>query len=187
MSFIDNHPRQVVLITGASDGLGLEAAKRYVEAQYTVVLAGRTPEKLAKAADAVKIAANVDNAEAEQRIYSICFDFSSLKSVREGATKFLDLNLPLNILINNAGIITTSYGFTEDSNVFEKTIMVNMVGPLLFTELLLPRMKASGTGKILIVASNRHSPEQKSPLQLKQVGEETLSTMIWSPVLTMYS
>jgi NAD(P)-dependent dehydrogenase (short-subunit alcohol dehydrogenase family) len=65
--------------------------------------------------------------------------------------------------------------------------MVNMVGPLLFTELLLPRMKASGAGKILIVASNMHSPEQKSPLKLKQVGEETLSTMIWSPVLTMYS
>jgi hypothetical protein len=48
-------------------------------------------------------------------------------------------------------------------------------------------MKASGAGKILIVASNMHSPEQKSPLKLKQVGEETLSTMIWSPVLTMYS
>lgn len=170
MSTTDNHPRKVVLITGASDGLGLEAAKHYVQAQFTVVLAGRTPEKLAKAAEVVKQVANIGESQTHQQVYTVCFDFSSLKSVREGAAKFLDLKLPLNILINNAGIFTTTHEFTQDSKVFEKTIMVNMVGPLLFTELLLPRMKESGGGRILIVASNLHNPKQQAPLQKKKAS-----------------
>jgi retinol dehydrogenase-12 len=170
MSFAHNHKRKVVLITGASDGLGLEAAKKYAKAQFTTVLAGRSAEKLARAAATVKLAANIDESQTDQKVYTLCFDFSVLESVRQGAAQFLDLNLPLNILINNAGLFTTSHEFTKDSNVFEKTIMVNMVGPLLFTELLLPRMKETGGGKILIVSSNMHNPEQKGPLGKKKAS-----------------
>jgi NAD(P)-dependent dehydrogenase (short-subunit alcohol dehydrogenase family) len=160
MSFSKNHAGKVVLITGASDGLGLEAAKNYAKAQFTTVMTGRSAEKLAKAAEAVRLAASIDASQADEKIYTICFDFSSLKSVRNGVTQFLDLKLPLNMLINNAGMFGSSHEFTKDSNVFEKTIMVNMVGPLLFTELLLPKMKESEGGKILIVSSSMHLPKK---------------------------
>jgi NAD(P)-dependent dehydrogenase (short-subunit alcohol dehydrogenase family) len=169
MAFTNNHTRKVVLITGASDGLGLAAAKKYAQAGFTTVLAGRSKEKLAKAVEAVKVAANIKESQADQKVYSLCFDLSDLDSVRRGAAEFLDLNLPLNILINNAGLITTTREFTKDSNVFEKTIMINMVAPLLFTELLIPRMKESGGGKILIVSSNAHNPDQAIPLSKKKV------------------
>lgn len=169
MVFTHNHKRKVVLITGASDGLGLAAAKRYAKANYTTVLAGRSKEKLAKAVEAVRAAANIKEAQADQKIYSLCFDLSDLESVRRGAAEFLNFNLPLNILINNAGIFTTTREFTKYTKVFEKTIMVNMVAPLLFTELLLPRMEESGGGKILIVSSNTHNPEQAVPLSKKKV------------------
>lgn len=162
MSFINNHTGKSVLITGASDGLGLEAAKHYAKAQFTTVMAGRSAEKLAKAAEAVRLAANIDATQADQKVYTICFDFSSLESVRDGVTQFLDLNLPLNILINNAGMFGMSREFTKDSNVFDKVLMINMVGPLLFTELLLPKMRESGGGKILIVSSSTHLPKKNS-------------------------
>ncbi|CAO3682632.1 unnamed protein product [Umbelopsis ramanniana] len=168
MAFTHNHTRKVVLITGASDGLGLAAAKRYAKADYTTVLAGRSKEKLAKAVEAVRAAANIKESQVDQKIYSLCFDLSDLESVRRGAAEFLDFNLPLNILINNAGIFTTTREFTKYTKVFEKTIMVNMVAPLLFTELLLPRMEESGGGKILIVSSNTHNPEQAVPLSKKK-------------------
>ncbi|KAI9289158.1 hypothetical protein BC943DRAFT_349687 [Umbelopsis sp. AD052] len=164
MSFINNHTGKTVLITGASDGLGLEAAKHYAKAQFTTVMAGRSAEKLAKAAEAVRLAANIDATQADQKVYTICFDFSSLESVRDGVTQFLDLNLPLNILINNAGMFGMSREFTKDSNVFDKVLMINMVGPLLFTELLLPKMRESGGGKILIVSSSTHLPKKASKL-----------------------
>ncbi|CAO3693044.1 unnamed protein product [Umbelopsis ramanniana] len=125
-------------------------------------MAGRSAEKLAKAAEAVRLAANIDASQVDEKIYTICFDFSSLESVRNGVTQFLDLKLPLNMLINNAGMFGSSREFTKDSNVFEKTIMVNMVGPLLFTELLLPKMKESGGGEILIVSSSMHLPKKNS-------------------------
>jgi NAD(P)-dependent dehydrogenase (short-subunit alcohol dehydrogenase family) len=160
MSFTKKHASKVVLITGASDGLGLAAAKNYAKAQFTTVMAGRSVEKLAKAAAAVRLAANIDTSQADEKVHTICFDFSSLESVRKGVTQFLDLKLPLNILINNAGMFGSSREFTKDSNVFEKTLMVNMVGPLLFTELLLPRMKESGGGNILIVSSSMHLPKK---------------------------
>ncbi|KAI8582102.1 hypothetical protein K450DRAFT_298135 [Umbelopsis ramanniana AG] len=162
MSFNNNHTRKTVLITGASDGLGLEAAKNYAKAEFTTVMAGRSAEKLAKAAEAVRIAANIDASQADEKIHTICFDFSSLESVRNGVNQFLDLNLPLNLLINNAGMFGRSREFTKDSNVFEKTLMVNMVGPLLFTELLLPRMMESGGGNIIIVSSSLHFPKKNS-------------------------
>ncbi|KAI9276336.1 hypothetical protein BC943DRAFT_333013 [Umbelopsis sp. AD052] len=164
MAFTHNHTRKVVLITGASDGLGLAAAKKYAQAGFTTVLAGRSKEKLAKAVEAVRVAANIKESQADQKVFSLCFDLSDLDTVRRGAAEFLNFNLPLNVLINNAGIFTTARDFTKDSNVFEKTIMVNMVAPLLFTELLITRMKESGGGKILIVSSNMHHPEQAAPL-----------------------
>jgi WW domain-containing oxidoreductase len=155
---------KVVLITGASDGLGLAAALKYAQANFSVVMAGRSQEKLQKAGELVQKAVP---GEQTRKVHTLCFDFSSLQSVRKGAADFLALDLPLHILINNAGITATKYEFTQDTKVFEKTIMINMVGPLLFTELLLPRMQTSG-GRILIVSSNLHNPAEKRIGQKQQ-------------------
>ncbi|OZJ06680.1 hypothetical protein BZG36_00432 [Bifiguratus adelaidae] len=152
-----SHPRKVVLITGASDGLGVDVAKKYSATGLTVVMAGRNKAKLETARKAVQSYAKLSDKDVSERLYMVIFDLSSLNSVRQGAQDFLDLNLPLNILINNAGLLCTEREFTEDSKVFEKTIMVNMVGPMLFTQLLLPRMSQTG-GRILNLTSSLHDP-----------------------------
>ncbi|KAG2183326.1 hypothetical protein INT43_006331 [Umbelopsis isabellina] len=161
---MSNTDKKVVLITGASDGLGLAAALKYAQAKHIVVLAGRSQEKLEKAVNLVQKAVP---GKQPGFIHTLCFDFASFQSVRKGAADFLALELPLHILINNAGVVATKHEFTEESKAFEKTIMINMVGPLLFTELLLPKMKVTG-GRILIVSSSLHNPAEKSVMEKQQ-------------------
>lgn len=161
---MSNTDKKVVLITGASDGLGLAAALKYAQATYIVVLAGRSEEKLQHA---VKLVQQAVPGKQPGFIHTLCFDFASFQSVRKAAADFLALDLPLHILINNAGIVATKHEFTQESKVFEKTMMINMVGPLLFTELLLPKMKITG-GRILIVSSSLHNPAEKSFLEKQQ-------------------
>ena len=66
-------------------------------------------------------------------------DLSSLKSVRDFVVKFKERNLPLNILINNAGIMHTPYGMTEDG--LELQFGVNHLGHFALTNLLLDDLK----------------------------------------------
>ncbi|OZJ06724.1 hypothetical protein BZG36_00433 [Bifiguratus adelaidae] len=125
-----------------------------------------TSRKLKDASEAVKQYTKLVEPEASKRIYFIAFDLASLDSVRDGAREFFDLDLPLHVLINNAGYTpasrkATTPEYTKDTRVFEKSLMINFVGPMLFTELLIPKMMESGGRKILNVASSMHDPATK--------------------------
>lgn len=83
-------------------------------------------------------------------------DLASCKSIRSFATRILDEEHEINILINNAGVMFVPYELTEDG--FETHFGVNHLGHFLLTNLLLDRIKESAPSRIITVSSLAHVP-----------------------------
>src|SRR5262245_58871194 len=120
------------IVTGANTGIGRVTAVELARAGARVWLACRSKEKTQPVIDEITAAGG--------KADFIALDLGSLESVRDAAKAFLDTNLPLHLLVNNAGH-ASALGMTKDG--FEMTFGVNHLGPFLFTMLLLPRLKAA--------------------------------------------
>ena len=139
---------KVCLITGASGGIGLEAAKALAGMGATVVLVGRDPGRTEAAVSAVRAAAPgaaVDWLKA---------DLTSLQSVRDLAATFKARYPRLDVLLNNAGLIIDRREVTVDG--LEATMATNHFAPFLLTNLLLDVLKASAPSRIINVSSEAH-------------------------------
>ena len=113
---------KVIVITGASDGIGAVAAAELHDRGATVVVVGRSPEKTKHVAD-----------EIGAKYYTA--DFSKLDDVRKLADD-LNRDYPkIDVLINNAGGIFSDREITVDG--IEKTLQVNHIAPFLLTNLLI--------------------------------------------------
>ncbi|WP_199219937.1 SDR family oxidoreductase [Limnohabitans sp. MMS-10A-178] len=141
-------PGQVALITGGNVGIGRITAIELAKKGFKVVIAGRSLERTQAVLDDIK-SLKVD----EQAIF-LPLDLASLASVRECAQLFLQLNLPLHLLVNNAGVAGLR-GLTKDG--FEMTFGVNHLGHFLLTQLLLEKMQSSGLSRIVTVSSRAHN------------------------------
>lgn len=137
----------VALVTGATAGIGLATALGLARAGFRVILAGRDEERLDEARSRVERAASapVDTALA---------DFASLAAVRGLADTVLGRHERLDLLVNNAGLITPSYQLSADG--YELTVAVNHLAPFLLTNLLLDRLWSSAPARIVTVASQAH-------------------------------
>jgi NAD(P)-dependent dehydrogenase (short-subunit alcohol dehydrogenase family) len=137
----------VALITGGNSGIGLVTARELARRGAHVFLACRSARPAQAAREDILKA--VPGAKAE----IIQLDLADFDSVRRGARVFLERNLPLHLLINNAGLAgwhgTTGSGF-------EIAFGVNHLGHFLLTELLLERIKSSAPARIITVASRAH-------------------------------
>jgi NAD(P)-dependent dehydrogenase (short-subunit alcohol dehydrogenase family) len=122
---------KVALITGVSSGIGLETAKALAATGMRVFGAVRNLEK-AKAGFS-----SIDKIELLE------LDMNSLESVRSCAATFLAKNLPLNILITNAGIMMTPESRTVEG--FESQFGINHLAHFLLFQLLKPTLIASAT------------------------------------------
>jgi len=92
--------------------------------------------------------------DAKSFSWLVC-DLSSLKSIKEGATSWLEKGEKLDILINNAGIMAVAErAATQDG--FEKQMGVNHIGHFYLTQLLLPRLIQSKPSRIINVSSRAH-------------------------------
>lgn len=133
---------QTWLVTGATSGVGLETARAASRAGARVILAVR------HTARGREVAAQLPGGS---RVVEV--DLSSLESVRRAAAELLGGEPePVDVLVNNAGLITPRRQETADG--FEMVLGVNVLGPFLFTELLLPLVRR----RVVIVASNAHKP-----------------------------
>lgn len=136
---------QTVFITGASTGIGRATAVALARKGAAVILAGRSEERHRSVlAELRALAARVTYLE---------LDLADLRSVRTCAERFLALNEPLSVLVNNAGV-AGSRGLSADG--FELTFGVNHLGHFLLTELLLERLRSSSPSRIVNVASKAH-------------------------------
>ena len=176
---VDDLPPQdgrIVVITGASSGLGLVSAGALARAGATVYLAVRNPDKARKAVDGLLLAYKVDHhATAEQvdalsaRLLLVHLDLASFGSVHNFASQ-LGASLgsrTIDVLMLNGGVSKnsmpgTTYGFEvlPDSGL-ECHIGTNHVAHQLLGELLAPRLTRPG-GRVLVVSSMAlmHAPAE---------------------------
>jgi dehydrogenase/reductase SDR family protein 13 len=145
---MNSSSQQVVLITGASSGIGRVTAEELAARGYKVFLACRSEEKTRPVIDAI-----VKRTGDADRAVFLPLDLGDLNSVRACAQNFLARGLPLHVLINNAGLAGRR-GMTASG--FELTFGVCHVGHFLLTQLLMDRLKASAPARIVNVSSKAH-------------------------------
>jgi NAD(P)-dependent dehydrogenase (short-subunit alcohol dehydrogenase family) len=134
------------VITGANSGTGKEAAKRLAGAGAQVVMAVRTPAKGEAAREEILRA--VPDAKLEVRR----IDLADLGSVREFAQGLLDEDAPINVLVNNAGVMAPPKRMTTAEG-FELQFGSNFLGPFALTNLLLPHLLSSESPRVTTMAS----------------------------------
>jgi retinol dehydrogenase 12 len=142
---LDSLADRSILITGASTGIGRATALELGRRGAALYLAGRSEERHAE------VLAELRAMGARARYLSL--DLGDLSSVRACAAQFLALDVPLHVLLNNAGL-AGSRGLTQDG--FERTFGVNHLGHFLLTELLLERIVRSAPSRIVNVSSKAH-------------------------------
>lgn len=141
------------IVTGASSGIGAETARVLALRGVHVVMGVRNLE----AGRAVKEAIVKGNPNA--KLDAMDLDLSSMESVKKFAEDFKSLNLPLNLLINNAGIMATPFMLSKDN--IELQFATNHVGHFLLTNLLMETIRKTARasrkeGRIVNVSSRRH-------------------------------
>lgn len=144
---------KTILITGSTDGIGKLAALKLAEAGHQVYLHGRDADKLASVIAEVKAVATGD---AVDHIDGFVADFSDLTAVLKMAADINEKLLKLDVLINNAGIYTTSAATTKDD--LDIRFVVNYLAPYELTNALLPLLKQSSKARIVNLSSAAQTP-----------------------------
>jgi retinol dehydrogenase 12 len=153
--------RQVIVVTGASSGIGAAAARELAARGALVVPVGRDLRRLEA------IGRRLDSEPLQA-------DFSSLVSVRRLAAELLERHPRIDALVNNAGLVAAKRTLTADG--FELTFAVNHLAPFLLTALLSERLRASSPARVVTTSSDAH---RSAVLDLDDLqGERGWST--WS-------
>jgi retinol dehydrogenase-13 len=138
---------RVCIITGATSGVGYQAAKRLAQAGAHLILICRNREK------SIKVKQELTNGNGTQ-VDLIQADFSNLTEVRQAAGQILANYPHIDVLINNAGLHNTHRILTDDG--FETVFCVNHLASYLLTRLLLNRLIESDPARIIQVNSQGH-------------------------------
>jgi NAD(P)-dependent dehydrogenase (short-subunit alcohol dehydrogenase family) len=134
---------KLCLVTGATDGIGKAAARALLQAGATVIVHGRDPVKTEQVAKELR---------GSGKLHTVLADFSSLDAVRGMAVEVQERYGRLDVLINNAGVLTDHRQLSCDG--FELTFAVNYLAPYLLTNLLLQHRGIGPSARIVNVASS---------------------------------
>jgi retinol dehydrogenase-13 len=138
---------KICVVSGATSGVGLEAIKRLARGGAQIVMVCRNPDKAEAIRKDFLTQYNV-------RVDIITSDFSDLEDVRGAADVLLRNYSQIDVLINSAGLHSTTRTVTRDG--FETVFCVNHLAPFLLTYLLLERLKQSAPARIIQVNSEGH-------------------------------
>lgn len=142
-----------VLITGATGGIGLAAAKDLAGRGAKLAIVARSEARAGEAVLQIKAASGTDG-----EVDVLLADLASQASIRRLAAEALGRYPRLEVLVNNAGAVNSEKRITEDG--VELTWAVNHVAPFLLTTLLLDRIRASSPARIVTTSSAAHRRAQ---------------------------
>ena len=145
---------RTAVVTGSSTGVGWYVALALARRGGRVVLAGRDPGRLDRAAAAIR------REVADPSLAALTVDLADLASVRAAAAS-PDLPPVVDLLVNNAAVMATPHRRTRDG--LELQLATNHFGPFLLTGLLLPRLAAGG--RVVTVSSSAHRWARSAPLR----------------------
>ena len=138
-----------VLVTGATSGIGLELVKLLAEKKVNIIFFARNKNK------SIRLKSFLENNYSIKVDYFIA-DFSNLNSVNKATQQFLDKNIYIDTLVNNAGKVYFSYGKTEDD--LERSFQINYLSHFYIAEKLIKEKKLVKNSQILNVSSIAHNP-----------------------------
>jgi len=136
---------RVALVTGAYRGLGFSIARGLAQAGATVILNGRKPDELAKAAKALT--------DAQLKADVAVFDITDRDAIRAGVDAANATHGGIDILVNNAGIQRRAPLVDFSQKEWDEVIATNLTAPFVVSQAVLPGMIAKKRGKIIHIAS----------------------------------
>jgi len=146
--------QKTILVTGSTDGIGLETARMLIQLSHNVILHGRNPVKLEKVAKTLSALSKGGHVE------SYMADLSRMAAVEELAKVVAEKHAKLDVLINNAGIFSTPDPTTPDG--LDVRFAVNTIAPYLLTKRLLPLLGTSG--RVINLSSAAQAPVDSEAL-----------------------
>ena len=144
-----NLKNKTVVISGATNGIGKAAAIELSKERSKLIFTYRN-ESLAN-----DLLAEIKDLSPDAQVHSVYCDFSNQDSIKKCAEEINEMCENIDVLINNAGVVNTSYHETSDG--IENTFAVNHLGYFLFTNLLLHKLKGESETRIINVSSAAHS------------------------------
>jgi NAD(P)-dependent dehydrogenase (short-subunit alcohol dehydrogenase family) len=142
-----------VLITGGNRGLGKAAVKKLVERGMTVTFTARDVKK------GEAVAAELRAQVPEAKVDCVGLDMLDRGSIRALARTIAARPEPLDVLVNNAGLLVSEKTPVRTAEGVEVTFATNLLGPFYLTHLLLPCLERSASARIVNVASRMHMPD----------------------------
>jgi len=144
-----NLNNKTVIISGATNGIGKAAAIELSKENPKLLFTYRN-QSLAD-----ELLAEIKDISPNTQVQSVYCDFSDQDSIKKCTNEINDLCANIDVLINNAGVVNTSYHETGEG--IENTFAVNHLGYFLFTNLLLQKLKGHDETRIVNVSSAAHS------------------------------
>ena len=144
-----NLNNKTIVISGATNGIGKAAAVELSKKNPRLLFTYRN-QKLAD-----KLLTEIKNLSPDTQVHSVYCDFSNQDSIKKCADEINNLCEKIDLLINNAGVVNTSYRETNEG--IENTFAVNHLGYFLFTNLLLNKLKGENETRIINVSSAAHA------------------------------
>lgn len=139
---------EIILITGATDGIGKITATELAKKGNHVIIHGRNEQK------AKQTVAEIKQQAKQAQVEYLIADLFSLPAVKQMADKFQQKYDHLDVLINNAGAVLDD---TRRETVgIENTMALNVLAPFLLNQLLLPSLEKSTDGRIINMSSGTH-------------------------------
>lgn len=136
------------LVTGATSGIGKETALRLAMLGATIVIAARDPARAEAVGEEIRLRVPL------ARVETVTADLSSLAQVRRLADEVRARYDRLDVLLNNAGVITMRRRLTADG--FETTFATNHLAPFLLTNMLRGLLERSAPARVVTVSSAAH-------------------------------
>lgn len=171
--------KKIILLTGATDGIGKLAAQKLAADGHHVLLHGRNATKLEAVVQEISTA--TDN----PHLKGFVADLADLNAVRQMAQEISASYETIDVLINNAGVFLSQQ--SHNANGIDLRLVVNYLAPVVLTKTLLPNLQRSQSARIINLSSAAQAPVNLASLSGGHAGSANQTYAQSKLALTMWS